>query len=144
MRDLGNTLVVVEHDEETMLAADYLVDIGPGAGNEGGYIVAKGTVEEVLKNKKSLTAKYLRKELKIPIPDKIRKGNGKFLKVENARQNNLKNLDVSFPLGKLIVITGVSGSGKSSLINDVLYKGLYRMLYKTKEEPGLFDSSFWG
>lgn len=140
MRDLGNTLVVVEHDEETMLAADYLVDIGPGAGNEGGYIVAKGTVEEVLKNKKSLTAKYLRKELKIPIPDKIRKGNGKFLKVENARQNNLKNLDVSFPLGKLIVITGVSGSGKSSLINDVLYKGLYRMLYKTKEEPGLFDS----
>lgn len=139
MRDLGNTLVVVEHDEETMLASDYLVDIGPGAGDDGGYIVAAGSVSEVLKNKKSITAKYLRKELKIEVPKQRREGNKKVLKVINARENNLKNLDVEFPLGKLIVVTGVSGSGKSSLINDVLYKGIHRLIYKAKEEPGLFD-----
>ena len=139
MRDLGNTLIVVEHDEETMLASDYLVDIGPGAGIHGGEVVAAGTVEEVLKVKDSITAKYLRGELKIDVPKKRRKGANKFLKVINARQNNLKNLDVSFELGKMIAITGVSGSGKSSLINDVLYKGLHRTLYKSKEEPGLFD-----
>lgn len=139
MRDLGNTLVVVEHDEETMLESDYLVDIGPGAGDDGGYIVAEGSVDKVLKSKNSITAKYLRKELKIPVPEVRREGSGKTLKVINARENNLKNLDVEFPLGKLILVTGVSGSGKSSLVNDVLYKGIHRLIYKAKEEPGLFD-----
>ena len=139
MRDLGNTLVVVEHDEETMRESDYLVDIGPGAGTEGGYVVAKGTFEEVLKVEESITAKYLRGDLKIEVPKKRRKGSGKFLKVINARENNLKNLDVTFPLGKMIAITGVSGSGKSSLVNNVLYKGIHKILYRSKEEPGLFD-----
>lgn len=139
MRDLGNTLIVVEHDEETMRASDYLVDIGPGAGIHGGYVVAAGSVEEVLKSKQSITAKYLRGELKIEVPKARRTGSGKYLKVINARQNNLKNLDVTFELGKMIAVTGVSGSGKSSLVNDVLYKGLHRVLYRSKEEPGLFD-----
>ncbi|MFA5719850.1 MAG: excinuclease ABC subunit UvrA [Acholeplasmataceae bacterium] len=139
MRDLGNTLIVVEHDEETMLASDYLVDIGPGAGVHGGYVVAAGTVDEVLKSKDSITAKYLRGDLKIEVPKKRRKGSNKYLKVLNARQNNLKNLNVTFELGKMIAVTGVSGSGKSSLVNEVLYKGLHRILYRSKEEPGLFD-----
>jgi len=139
MRDLGNTLIVVEHDEETMRESDYLVDIGPGAGTEGGYVVAEGTYEEVLKVEKSITAKYLRGDLKIEVPKKRRKGSNKFLKVINARENNLKNLDVTFPLGKMIGVTGVSGSGKSSLVTNVLYKGIHRSLYRSKEEPGLFD-----
>ncbi len=139
MRDLGNTLIVVEHDEETMLEADYLVDVGPGAGIHGGYIVAQGTPEEVKTSPNSITAKYLNKILKIDVPEKRRKQQEKHLKIYNARQNNLKNIDVVFPLGNLICVTGVSGSGKSSLVNECLYKGLHQMLYKTREEPGLFD-----
>ena len=139
MRDLGNTLVVVEHDEETMLESDWLVDIGPGAGANGGYVVAQGTPEDVMKVAESITAQYLTGKKKIEVPKKRRKGNGNYLEVINARQNNLKNLNVKFPLGKLICVTGVSGSGKSSLVNEVLYKGLHRMLYRGKDEPGLFD-----
>lgn len=139
MRDLGNTLVVVEHDEETMLESDWLVDIGPGAGINGGYVVAQGTPEDVMKVEESITAQYLTGKKKIEVPKKRRKGNGNYLEVINARQNNLKNINVKFPLGKLICVTGVSGSGKSSLVNEVLYKGLHRMLYRGKDEPGLFD-----
>lgn len=139
MRDLGNTLIVVEHDEETMLQSDYLVDIGPGAGIHGGEVIAYGTPEEVIKNKESITAKYLRKELVIPVPEKRRKINKKGLTVINARENNLKNIDVFFPLGNFICVTGVSGSGKSSLVNECLYKGLSTEIYKRKEEPGLYD-----
>lgn len=139
MRDLGNTLVVVEHDEETMLESDWLVDIGPGAGINGGYVVAEGTPEDVIKVTESITAQYLTGKKKIEVPKKRRKGSGNYLEVINARQNNLKNINVKFPLGKLICVTGVSGSGKSSLVNEVLYKGLHRMLYRGKDEPGLFD-----
>ena len=139
MRDLGNTLVVVEHDEETMLESDWLVDIGPGAGINGGYVVAEGTPEDVMKVAESITAQYLTGKKKIEVPKNRRKGSGNYLEVINARQNNLKNINVKFPLGKLICVTGVSGSGKSSLVNEVLYKGLHRMLYRGKDEPGLFD-----
>ncbi|MDD4469326.1 MAG: excinuclease ABC subunit UvrA, partial [Acholeplasmataceae bacterium] len=139
MRDLGNTLVVVEHDEETMLESDWLVDIGPGAGINGGYVVAEGTPEDVMKVTESITAQYLTGKKKIEVPKNRRKGSGNYLEVINARQNNLKNINVKFPLGKLICVTGVSGSGKSSLVNEVLYKGLHRMLYRGKDEPGLFD-----
>ncbi len=139
MRDLGNTLVVVEHDEETMLESDWLVDIGPGAGIKGGYVVAEGTPEDVMKVTESITAQYLTGKKKIEVPKNRRKGSGNYLEVINARQNNLKNINVKFPLGKLICVTGVSGSGKSSLVNEVLYKGLHRMLYRGKDEPGLFD-----
>ena len=136
MRDLGNTLVVVEHDEETMLAADYLIDIGPGAGVHGGELVACGTPQEVMDNPNSITGLYLSGKLKIDIPKKRRTGNGKFITIQGATHNNLKNIDVSFPLGKMVCVTGVSGSGKSSLVNEILYKGIHRMLYKTKDEPG--------
>ncbi|MCU0105339.1 excinuclease ABC subunit UvrA [Acholeplasma vituli] len=136
MRDLGNTLVVVEHDEETMMAADYLIDIGPGAGVHGGELVAAGTPQEVMDNPKSITGLYLSGKLKIDVPTERRSGNGKFITVQGASHNNLKNIDVSFPLGKLVCVTGVSGSGKSSLVNEILYKGIHRMLYKTKDEPG--------
>ncbi len=139
MRDLGNTLVVVEHDEETMLESDWLVDIGPGAGINGGYVVAEGTPEDVMKVTESITAQYLTGKKKIEVPKNRRKGSGNYLEVINARQNNLKNINVKFPLGKLICVTGVSGSGKSSLVNEVLYKGLHRLLYRGKDEPGLFD-----
>ncbi|NLN50903.1 MAG: excinuclease ABC subunit UvrA [Acholeplasmataceae bacterium] len=139
MRDLGNTLIVVEHDEETMLEADYLVDIGPGAGIHGGYVVAAGTPLEVKKSQKSITAQYLNGTMKIEVPEKRRTQTKEGLKIINARQNNLQNIDVFFPLGNLIVVTGVSGSGKSSLINECLYKGLHMMLYRSKEEPGLYD-----
>ncbi len=140
MRDLGNTLVVVEHDHETMLASDYLVDIGPGAGKFGGEVVASGTPEEVMANEKSITGKYLKGELKVDIPEKRRKGHGKDIMVIGAKANNLKDITVSFPLGKLTVVTGVSGSGKSSLVNDILLKGLQQKHYKTKEKPGLHSS----
>lgn len=130
MRDLGNTLIVVEHDEETMMNADYLVDIGPGAGVHGGQVVAQGTPEEVSKMQGSITADYLSKRKKIAIPNVRRNGNGKFIKIINANENNLKNISVSIPLGKFTVITGVSGSGKSTLINDTLYKGIYSIVYK--------------
>ena len=136
MRDLGNTLIVVEHDTDTMLAADYLIDIGPEAGTEGGYVVAQGTPEEIMKNKDSITGAYLSGKLKIDVPAKRRKGNGKFLEVKGAKENNLKNLNVKFPLGKFICVTGVSGSGKSSLVNEILYKSLASYLYKSKEKPG--------
>ncbi len=140
MRDLGNTLIVVEHDQETMMASDYLIDIGPGAGKFGGKVVAAGTPEEVMANKDSITGKYLRGELKVEVPTKRRKGIGKDIMVVGAKANNLKDITVSFPLGKLTVVTGVSGSGKSSLVNDILLKGLQQKHYKTKEKPGPHSS----
>ena len=138
MRDLGNTLVVVEHDSDTMKQADYLVDIGPGAGIHGGYVVASGTPEEVMKNDNSLTGKYLTGKLKIEVPEKRRKGNKKFVEIKGARENNLKNINVKIPLGTFTCITGVSGSGKSTLINEILYKVCRNNLYKTKERPGKY------
>ncbi len=136
MRDLGNTLIVVEHDTDTMLASDYLVDIGPLAGIHGGNVVACGTPSEVMQNENSLTGKYLSGKLKIEVPKKRRKGNGKYLEVKGASENNLKNINVKFPLGKFICVTGVSGSGKSSLVNEILYKVVASNLYKTKNKPG--------
>ncbi|MBQ6494942.1 MAG: excinuclease ABC subunit UvrA [Bacilli bacterium] len=137
MRDLGNSLIVVEHDTETMLSADYLVDIGPFAGEHGGEVVACGTPEEVMKNNNSLTGKYLTGKLKIDIPKKRRKGNKKFIEIKGAKQHNLKNIDVKIPLGTFTCVTGVSGSGKSTLVNEILYKSARNYLYKTKEMPGL-------
>lgn len=136
MRDLGNTLVVVEHDTDTMLAADYLVDIGPGAGDAGGYVVAHGTPEEVKKNDESITGRYLSGKERIEIPKKHRKGNGLFLEVKGAKENNLNNINVKFPLNKFVVVTGVSGSGKSTLVNEILYKTLHKTFYKSKDIPG--------
>ena len=136
MRDLGNTLIVVEHDEDTMRASDYLVDIGPGAGENGGYVVATGTPEEVMRNEKSLTGRYLSGKEKIEVPKKRRKGNGLFLEVVKAEEHNLKKVNVKFPLGKFICVTGVSGSGKSTLVNEILYKTLANELYRSKEIPG--------
>ncbi len=139
MRDLGNTLIVVEHDTDTMLASDYLVDIGPLAGDSGGYVVAKGTPEEVMNNPDSLTGKYLSGKLKIDVPKKRRKGNKKYLEIIGARANNLNNLNVKIPLGVLTCVTGVSGSGKSSLINEILMKKVSNVLYRSKEKPLEFD-----
>ena len=138
MRDLDNTLIVVEHDSDTMLAADYLVDIGPGAGIHGGEVVACGTPKEVMTNPNSLTGKYLTGELKIEVPKTRRKGNKKFIEIKGAKENNLKNINVKFPLGTLTCVTGVSGSGKSTLINEILYKVARNSLYKTKEKPGKY------
>ena len=140
MRDLGNTLIVVEHDEETMLAADWLVDIGPRAGVHGGEIVASGTPSDVMKSLDSITAKYLRKELTIDVPTVRHKGNGNFIKIFGAKENNLKNINVTIPCGVITCVTGVSGSGKSSLVNEVLYKNMYVNLYKAKKlNPGKVD-----
>ena len=140
MRDLGNSLIVVEHDEDTMLASDYIIDVGPKAGVHGGKIVAKGTPSEIMENEKSLTGKYLSGKETIPLPSKYREGNGKELIVKGARCNNLKDLDVKIPLGKLVVVTGVSGSGKSSLINDTLYKAIYKNINKNSRlKPGEYD-----
>ncbi len=136
MRDLGNTLVVVEHDTDTMLAADYLVDVGPGAGDQGGEIVAEGTPEEVKRNEKSITGRYLSGKECIEVPKKRRKGNGKFIEIKGAKENNLKNIDVKIPLGTFTCITGVSGSGKSSLINEIMCKAIASSLYKNKDKPG--------
>lgn len=140
MRDLGNTVLVVEHDEGTIRRADWIVDLGPGAGEHGGEIVAEGTVKHIINHKTSLTGAYLSGRKKIPVPKERRSGNGKMLTITGARQNNLKDLTVKFPLGKLIAITGVSGSGKSSLMNEVLYKSLARKLNRARTQPGDHDS----
>ena len=136
MRDLGNTLIVVEHDTDTMLASDYLVDIGPLAGLHGGEVVAKGTPQEVMDNPNSLTGRYLKGIEKIDVPLKRRKGNGKYLEIKGASENNLKNINVKIPLGKMVCVTGVSGSGKSTLVNEILFKVVHNSIYKTKDKPG--------
>ena len=135
LRDLGNTLIVVEHDEDTMRAADYVVDIGPGAGEHGGQVIATGTAEDIMKNPNSITGKYLSGKIKIPVPKTRRKPKG-FLKVVGAKENNLKNIDVKVPIGVLTCVTGVSGSGKSSLVNEILYKSLARKLNRARTIPG--------
>ena len=139
LTDIGNTLIVVEHDEDTMYAADHIVDIGPGAGIYGGELVAQGTVEDIMKCKESLTGQYLSGAKKIFVPKERREGNGEKLVIKGARQNNLKNIDVDIPLGKFVCVTGVSGSGKSSLVNEILYKGAARVTNRLQEEPGEFD-----
>ncbi len=138
LRDLGNTVIVVEHDEDTMRAADYIVDIGPGAGVHGGEIVCSGTIDDIIACKDSITGQYLSHKREIPLPQKRRKGSGKFLEIKGAKQNNLKNLNVKFPLGKFICVTGVSGSGKSSLVNEILYKHLAKELNGAKCTAGDF------
>ena len=140
LRNLGNTLIVVEHDEDTIKSADYIVDIGPKAGVDGGYIVAKGTQEDIIAEKNSITGKYLSGEKFIPIPEKIREGNGEYLKVRNAHLNNLKNLDIDIPLGKIVVLTGVSGSGKSTLMQDLIFEYAKHKLRKNKPKPQGVDS----
>ncbi|KPJ64006.1 excinuclease ABC subunit A [candidate division WOR-1 bacterium DG_54_3] len=139
LRDLGNTIIIVEHDEETMRSADYLVDIGPGAGLRGGEIVATGPISNLIKEGKSITGKYLSKKLRIEVPQVRKKGNGKFLTVRRAKHNNLKNIDVPFPLGIFTCVTGVSGSGKSSLVNDILYRALAKKFYRSIEKAGAHE-----
>lgn len=139
MRDLGNTLIVVEHDHDTMLESDYLVDIGPYAGEYGGRIMAAGTPQEVMDNPNSLTGKYLKGELKVEVPKVRRKGNGKDIMIIGAKENNLKDISVAIPLSKLTLVTGVSGSGKSTLVNEILLKGLRQKLYRSKELAGRHD-----
>ncbi|EMC10767.1 excinuclease ABC subunit A [Streptococcus mutans M2A] len=140
MRDLGNTLIVVEHDEDTMMAADWLVDVGPGAGALGGEIVASGTPKQVAKNKKSITGQYLSGKKKIPVPLDRRKGSGRFIEIKGAAENNLQNINVKFPLGKFIAVTGVSGSGKSTLVNSILKKVIAQKLNRNSEKPGKYKS----
>ncbi len=139
VRDLGNTVLVVEHDEETIRSADWILDLGPGAGEHGGEIVAEGTVEDILNTPESLTGAYLSGRMQVPVPEKRRNGNGKSLRVVGARENNLKNINVKIPLGKLVCITGVSGSGKSTLMVEILYKAVARHLYGSHAQPGDYD-----
>lgn len=136
LRDLGNTLIVVEHDEDTMYAADNIIDIGPGAGANGGRVVAQGTAKEIMQVPESITGQYLSRRKYIPVPAKRRPGNGKFIEIVGAKENNLKNIDVRFLLGTLTLVTGVSGSGKSTLVNEILYKGIASKLYRVKGKPG--------
>jgi len=140
LRDLGNTVLVVEHDEETMRASDHIVDIGPGAGEHGGQVVAEGTYKEIMANTHSLTGDYLARRKRIPLPEKRREGNGRSLIIKGAREHNLKNVTVEIPLGKFVVVTGVSGSGKSTLITDILYRKLAHTFYRAHEKPGAHDS----
>ncbi len=140
LRDLGNTLIVVEHDEDTMRSADYLVDIGPGAGIHGGQLIAAGTPQEVMACENSITGQYLSGKRSIPVPDSRRQGNGKKITILGAAENNLKHIDVEIPLGKFVAVTGVSGSGKSSLVNEILFKNLANRLNHAKKHPGKFDS----
>lgn len=139
LKNLGNTLVVVEHDEETILSADYVVDIGPGAGEHGGKIVAQGTPKDIMESQESITGKYISRKLKIDVPKTRREGSGKFIKIIGAKQNNLKNIDVEIPLGKFTCVTGVSGSGKSSLINEILYKGIHGKFTRKFTFAGKYD-----
>ena len=136
LRDLGNTLIVVEHDEDTMYAADHIIDIGPGAGEHGGEVVAEGTATEIMKNPASITGQYLSRKQFIPVPAERRRGNGYFLEIVGASENNLKDVNVKFPLGTLTLVTGVSGSGKSTLVNEILYRGVASRLYRAKGKPG--------
>ena len=136
LRDLGNTLIVVEHDEDTMYAADHIIDIGPGAGEHGGEVVAEGTAAEIMKNSASITGQYLSRKQFIPVPAERRRGNGYFLEIVGAAENNLKDVNVKFPLGTLTLVTGVSGSGKSTLVNEILYRGVASRLYRAKGKPG--------
>jgi excinuclease ABC subunit A len=139
LRDLGNTMIVVEHDEAMMRAADWIIDMGPGAGQHGGYVVSEGNLDHILQDKKSLTGLYLSGAKVISTPEKRRPGNGKFIEIQGARQNNLKNIDVKIPLGKFVCVTGVSGSGKSTLISDILHKKLAQVFYRAKDRPGEHD-----
>jgi excinuclease ABC subunit A len=143
LRDLGNTVLVVEHDEETMRAADWIIDLGPAAGQHGGEVVAQGTLQDLLACPESLTGQYLSGRLTIPTPEARRPGNGDYVIVKHAAENNLKRIDVRFPLGKLICVTGVSGSGKSSLVNEILYKAIAQKLYRAKDRPGRHQA-IWG
>lgn len=140
MRDLGNTLIVVEHDEDTMMEADWLIDVGPGAGALGGEIVASGTPKQVAKSKKSITGQYLSGRKVIPVPEERRQGNGRFIEVKGASENNLQNIDAKFPLGKFIAVTGVSGSGKSTLVNSILKKSIAQKLNRNADKPGKHQS----
>ncbi|MFH1547008.1 MAG: excinuclease ABC subunit UvrA, partial [bacterium] len=141
LRDLGNTVIVIEHDKNTIKSADWIIDMGPGAGENGGELVAEGNINQIIKNKNSVTGQYLSGEKSVNLePEKMQLPNGKYFKIIGASQNNLKNIDVQFPLGKLVAVTGVSGSGKSSLINDTLYKILVNSLQNGKQQPGEYSS----